>query len=43
MQYQIVETQPYQLFGMDVMLTDGWKPEKFSENAELWMPIIKKQ
>lgn len=34
MQYQIVETQPYKLFGMDVVQTDGWKPEKFIENAD---------
>lgn len=34
MQYQIIETQPYKLFGMDVVQTDGWKPEKFLENAD---------
>jgi AraC family transcriptional regulator len=34
MQYQILETQPYKIFGMDVVQTDGWIPEKFLENAD---------
>ncbi|MGC6174043.1 helix-turn-helix domain-containing protein [Lacrimispora sp. 38-1] len=34
MQYKIVETQPYKVFGMDVVQTDGWTPDKFLENAD---------
>jgi len=34
MQYQIVETQPFKLFGMDVAQIDGWDSEKFLEHAD---------
>lgn len=34
MQYQIIETQPFKLFGMDVVQIDGWEPEKFLEHAD---------
>lgn len=34
MKYQIIETQPYKIFGMDVVQTDSWKPEKFLEHAD---------
>jgi AraC family transcriptional regulator len=34
MQYQIIETQPYKVFGMDVLQMDGWEPEKFLEHAD---------
>lgn len=34
MQYQIVEKQSYKVFGMDVVQTDSWTPEKFLENAD---------
>lgn len=34
MKYQIIETQLYKVFGMDVVQTDGWKPEKFLEHAD---------
>ena len=34
MQYQIIETQPYKVFGMDVVPTDGWTTEKFLGNAD---------
>ncbi len=34
MQYQIIETQPFKLFGMDAVQIDGWDPEKFLEHAD---------
>lgn len=34
MQYQIIETQPFKVFGMDVVQIDGWTPEKFLEHAD---------
>lgn len=34
MKYRIIETQPYKVFGMDVLQTDGWETEKFSEHAD---------
>ncbi len=34
MKYQIVETEAYQLFGMDVVETDGWDAEKYLEYAD---------
>jgi len=34
MQYQIVETQPFKLFGMDAVQIDGWETEKFMEHAD---------
>ena len=34
MQYQIIETQPFKVFGMDVVQIDGWVPEKFLEHAD---------
>lgn len=34
MQYRIIETQPYKVFGMDVLQMDGWETEKFSEHAD---------
>jgi len=34
MQYQIIETQPFKLFGMDAAQIDGWDPEKFLEHAD---------
>lgn len=34
MQYQIVETQPFKLFGMDAVQIDSWDPEKFVEHAD---------
>lgn len=34
MQYQIVETQAYKLFGMDLVQTDGWTAENYIDYAE---------
>lgn len=34
MQYQIIETQPFKLFGTDAVQIDGWEPEKFLEHAD---------
>jgi len=33
MQYKIIETQPFKLFGMDAVQIDGWDPESFLEHA----------
>lgn len=34
MQYQMIETQPYKVFGMDVVQTDSWTSENFLENSD---------
>ncbi|MDF2943200.1 MAG: hypothetical protein K0S01_2058 [Herbinix sp.] len=34
MKYQIVETQAYQLFGMDIVKTDEWNSNKYLEYAD---------
>lgn len=34
MKYQIVETQPIKLFGMDVVQSDGWTAENYLEYAD---------
>lgn len=34
MQYRIVETQPFKLFGTDAVQIDGWDPDKFLEHAD---------
>lgn len=34
MQYQIAETQPFKLFGMDAVQIDSWDPEKYLEHAD---------
>lgn len=34
MQYKIVETQPYKLFGMDAVQTDGWTEENYLDYAD---------
>ena len=34
MQYQIIETQPFKLFGMDAVQIVGWDPEKFLEHTD---------
>jgi predicted transcriptional regulator YdeE len=32
--YQIIETQPFKLFGMDAVQIDDWDSEKFLEHAD---------
>ena len=34
MKYQIIETQSYQLFGRDIVKTDGWKANNYLEYAD---------
>lgn len=34
MQYKIIETKPYKVFGMDAAQTDGWTIEKYLEYAD---------
>lgn len=35
MKYQIIETEPFKLFGLNVVNTDGWTGEQYLEYADL--------